>query len=127
MRDVFEDEPRPEWILIVNGDEPEIQQQTTALATYAQELQNRDLVVLAIRSDHVSVEHGDCHCHAKASDLAVRYGLSLDQFWCALIDKDDCMKWAAPEPIRFENIISVIDEMPLRDAENSARQPAQVA
>lgn len=126
-RDVSDSNERPAWLLLIAGDDGDMaRQQADCFLSHAAELESRDLVVVTISRDDVSVVHGDCRCSMAARDLAEKYGLSFEKFSSALIDESDCVKWAAPLPVCYEDIISVIDEMPRRDAENATRGPAPV-
>jgi hypothetical protein len=125
MRDLFEDKDRPDWILLMiceNGET--LQHQLDALAPYRQHFDDRNIVVVTLLPDQLSVEHGDRSCSLTISEFAQKYDLSLDQMSLVLIDKGDRVKWAAPTPTCITDIISAVDEMPLHDKENATRGPA---
>lgn len=125
MLHLFETDQKPKWMLLVVGCEPRIlKAQEEQLKSCAQELQDRKIVVVAVSPDDVHVIHGNCRCVASAGDVAAAYGLSFDRFKSALIDEEGCVKWAAPEPVCYKDLIKLVDEMPIHDAEKATRGPA---
>jgi len=124
MLDLFDDEKHPEWILLVICDSPEMEdEQKEALSPYHKHFADRDIIVVIVTPEDANVEHGDRICKLTTSELIRKYELLPDRVSYALIDKDDCLKWAAPEHFSIAQVISSVDEMPLHDAENAARRP----
>ncbi|MBW6425320.1 DUF4174 domain-containing protein [Rhizobium sp. XQZ8] len=124
MRDLFDDKG-PEWILLVICDDHEtLMQQRDDLAPYQQHFADRDIVVVTVEPGDAKVAHGDRNCELTASELIRKYDLTPAQVSYVLIDKQDCVKWAAPTACGIKDVVSAVDEMPRHDAENATRGPA---
>lgn len=125
MPHLFEIDNKPKWILLIAGNNSRMrQEQADELKSHAQELRDREIVVLAVSPSEAIALHGDCRCLASATRIADTYKLSFDRFSSALIDEYDRVKWAAPAPVCFSDLMAVIDQMPLHEAENATRGPA---
>lgn len=124
MLDLFDDEKHPEWILLVICDNQEMEnEQKEALSPYHKHFADRDMIVVIVSPEDSSVEHGNRICSLTTAELIKKYALLPDRVSYVLIGKDDCLKWAAPTQCSIADVISLVDEMPLHDAENAARRP----
>jgi hypothetical protein len=125
MARLFETDHKPKWVLLIAGEDPQLQQeQADALKAHAQELHDREILVLALSPTETITLHGECRCLANANDFAKAYKLSMTRFSSSLVDAHDRVTWKAPIPICFADLVRVIDDMPRHQAENATRGPA---
>lgn len=122
---LFDVEDRPEWILIVAGDDARLRRrQLDELQNHMQELKKRAVLVVEVSSDRVVTFDRDCHLAAEPAEVAHAYRITFDRFTASIVDGCDCVKWTAPSPVSFADIASTIDDLPHHDAENATRGPA---
>lgn len=125
MQSMFQADYKPQWILLVAGDDARLRsQQMDALRAHVSELKERALIVLEISRTEVSGFDQVCRCMVSPDDVIRNYRLPSDHFTASLIDGNDFVKWVAPMPVSFVDIVSVIEELPRREAENATRGPA---
>lgn len=125
MSHLFVTGHKPKWILLIAGNDSQLRhEQADELKRHSQELRDRSIIVVEVSPTEAVALHGDCRCVASAGDIADSYKLSFDRFSSSLVDENDCVKWAAPAPVCFSDLIAVIDEMPHHEAENATRGPA---
>ncbi|GGG08381.1 MULTISPECIES: DUF4174 domain-containing protein [Rhizobium] len=125
MSALFEAKRKPEWILLVAGDDTGLRrQQLDELQQHVQELKERAIIVFEVSRTEVTALEQDCRCVAGSADVAKTYRLAFDRFTASLVDVNDSVKWVAPIPVCFADIVTTIEELPHREAENAARGPS---
>ncbi|WP_312405772.1 DUF4174 domain-containing protein [Rhizobium sp.] len=125
MSALFEAKRKPEWILLVAGDDTGLRrQQLDELQQHVQELKERAIIVFEVSRTEVTALEQDCRCVADSADVAKTYKLAFDRFTASLVDVNDSVKWVAPIPVCFADIVTTIEELPHREAENAARGPS---
>lgn len=125
MSALFEASCKPEWILLIAGDDAGLRrQQLDKFKAHAQELTERAILVFEVSRDKVTALDITYHCLASAADVANTYRLTFDRFTASLVDRNDWVKWVSPIPISFDDIIKTVKELPLHEAENATRGPS---
>lgn len=125
MFPLFEADYEPEWILLVAGDDAQPRhQQLEELQRHTDELQKLGILIFEVSRTEIKPFHHSSRCLAEATKIARIYRLTFDRFTASLINQTDCVKWTAPTPVSFADLVSVIEEMPHREAENGTRGPA---
>lgn len=125
MSALFEANCKPEWILLIAGDDAGLRrQQLDEFKAHAQELNERAILVFEVSRDKVTALDITHNCLASAADVANTYRLTFDRFTASLVDRNDWVKWVSPIPISFDDIIKTIKELPLHEAENATRGPS---
>lgn len=109
------DNPR---VLVLSGEERQIQKQLDILQSSKEDLYNRDILVY--RQDHnnglvlverLSTQQRDFDIQPYVSEL------TRQAFQLALIGKDGDIKQIWSEPVAVNNINVIIDQMPMRRIE----------
>lgn len=108
--------------IIAGSDQISIDQQKRDLLSHASQLDDRDLVVIAIEAGSVRTVHGGAAIDDRASTLTDRFSIrDEDGYIALLVGKDGLEKWRSRAPTGWPMIAEIIDAMPMRQTE--MRQP----
>ncbi|MBW9090731.1 DUF4174 domain-containing protein [Rhizobium wenxiniae] len=125
MSALFESNCKPEWILLVAGDDAGLRrQQLDEFKAHAQKFTERAVLVFEVSRDKVTALDMTYRCLASPADVAKTFRLTFDRFTASLVDQNDWVKWVSPIPVSFVDIIKTIEDLPLHEAENATRGPS---
>ena len=103
------------------ADEPILAVQRGQLSGHQQGLIDRDMVLIEIAADQVSVM-GRTTLDLEAGELRDRYGVSEGETAVLLVGKDGGVKIRQARALSAESLFATIDAMPMRQREMRARQ-----
>ncbi|MEM9327881.1 MAG: DUF4174 domain-containing protein [Bacteroidota bacterium] len=108
-------------VLIVAGDDPQSAKgQLNRFTDELDEVQDRDILVLTLKKDQVSVF--DEESTLDSEGILNTYGLDRERFSVALIGKDGGIKFRSSEVVPPLQIYGLIDQMPMRRSEMRSRR-----
>jgi len=121
-------------VLLVSAQtdqDPGFQQQIAILNHHAQEMKDRDLVLLpvlihiggAASADTLRTIHPPVASDAEQIDLRRHFHIETAQFTVILIGKDGGEKLRQHTPITIQKLNATIDAMPMRRDEMRSRNP----
>lgn len=100
------------------------QSQKQALVSSAQELVERDLMILEILEQGQSRAGNQLLSEKSVQDICKRLGLQTGLFQVSLIGKDGGVKLRSSEPVSVKDLFGLIDSMPMRQQEmESGKKP----
>lgn len=111
---------RPLLVFAPAEGDPIIAAQRSALAGRSADLLDRDMIVIEIAGDRVTINGTDAHSMTAAA-LRDRYGVSRDASVVLLVGKDGGVKMARSEALSSHDLFQTIDAMPMRRREMGAR------
>lgn len=122
----FEANYEPEWILLIAGSDPAMRQsQVKELEPHMNEIRLRSIIVAEVSPTEAVGLYGACRCIVSAHTVAKAYHISFERFTLSIVERSGCVKWVGPAFTSFPALMSVIDELPLHEAENATRGPSR--
>jgi hypothetical protein len=98
------------------------QSQKQALVSSAQELVERDLMMLGIVEQGESRAGNQLLSEESVRDIRERLGLKTGTFQVVLIGKDGGVKLRSSEPVSMKDLFGLIDSMPMRQQEMESKK-----
>jgi hypothetical protein len=129
--DSLKDKSRVLLVFAQTDQDPNFQQQITILRHHAQEMKDRDLILLpvlihigaATSADTLRTVHPPTASDAEQIDLRRRFHIDTARFTVILIGKDGGEKLREHSPIPIQKLNATIDAMPMRRDEMRSRNP----
>jgi hypothetical protein len=102
--------------------DPSFQLQKRGLASSAQGVLDRDLMVLEIIEQGQSRAGNQLLSEKSVQAIRKRFGVQAGPFQVLLIGKDGGVKLRSSEPVSVKDIFGLIDSMPMRQQEMESRK-----
>ena len=112
---------RPLLIFAPNCEDQILAAQRSEISSHSEELHERDMIVIEIAADHVTINNQDTP-DLKATDLRNRYGVDAGETVVLLVGKDGGVKIRQSHVLSAEALFKTIDAMPMRQREMRERQ-----
>lgn len=109
---------RPLIVFAPHSEHPILASQREALSGYSGELRDRDMVVIEVVSDDVTID-GYAAKNLKAAEMRKRYGLRSSDTVALLVGKDGGVKLRRSHALSVQTLLETIDAMPMRRQEMS--------
>lgn len=107
---------RPLYVFAPNDQDARLQTQLKMLAANRAGFADRDMAVIVVTGNSVSVALG-ANAKASAGVLRQRFGVDETAFKAVLVGKDGGVKLSSAQPFDAETLFSTIDAMPMRKRE----------
>ena len=111
------------FVIAPTRDEPSFDTLHRTLAARGADLADRDLVVFELVESGLSTKDGEPLDPAKARLLRDRFGVPLGAFSVILVGKDGGVKLDRRDQTGLEEILALIDSMPMRQHEMRRKNP----
>ena len=98
------------------------QAQKKGLASSAQGVSERDLVIMEILEQGLSRAENQLLSEKSVQDIRKRFGLQTGTFQVLLIGKDGGVKLRSSEPVSMKDLFGLIDSMPMRRQEMDSKK-----
>jgi hypothetical protein len=102
--------------------DPSFQLQKRGLASSAQGVLDRDLMVLEIIEQGQSRAGNQLLSEKSVQAIRKRFGVQAGPFQVLLIGKDGGVKLRSTEPVSMKDLFGLIDSMPMRQQEMESRK-----
>ena len=102
--------------------DPLFQLQKQGLASSAQAVLDRELMILEITEQGQSRAGNQLLSEKAVQDIRKRFGLQTGTFQVLLIGKDGGVKLRSSEPVSTKDLFGLIDSMPMRRQEMESKQ-----
>lgn len=104
---------RPVIIFSPAADDPNLLRQSDLPDASADELRQRDIVLIKVTSENVRAKHGPAPA-ATTAEMRRRLAVSASDFVVLLVGKDTGVKLRSSEVVDPQALFSLIDAMPMR-------------